>query len=134
MESKKGSIICYTFHKNSTAAAACRNVCQVYEDDAIGERMYRRWFRKFRDRSCQDQARSGRPSHFGEGDIDQGTTQTHPYKNCRRPSAYTGQQSRYGWLTWVLRERGIVRVQHNLAVKQSPPTVSCYPSTKMTHS
>ena len=76
MESEKEHIkhcLLYEFDKKSTAATACRNVCQVYGEDAIDESTCRRWFRKFRegDRSCQDQARSGRPSHVGEDDIDQ---------------------------------------------------------------
>ncbi|KAF8769841.1 Histone-lysine N-methyltransferase SETMAR like protein [Argiope bruennichi] len=63
----------YEFDKKSTAAAAGCNICQVYEEDAIDESTCRRWFRKFRegDRSCQDQPKSGRPSHVGEDGIDQ---------------------------------------------------------------
>jgi [histone H3]-lysine36 N-dimethyltransferase SETMAR len=73
----------YEFDKSSTAAAACRNVRQVYGDDAIDESTCRRWFRKFRegDRSCQDQARCGRPSLVGEDDIDQAI------KNSPNPTA-----------------------------------------------
>ncbi|PRD37712.1 UNVERIFIED_CONTAM: Histone-lysine N-methyltransferase SETMAR [Trichonephila clavipes] len=57
---------------NSKVAAACRNACQVFgEDTIVDEITYRLWFCKFRegDRSCQDQARSGRPSHVGEDDV-----------------------------------------------------------------
>ncbi|PRD32293.1 UNVERIFIED_CONTAM: Histone-lysine N-methyltransferase SETMAR [Trichonephila clavipes] len=55
------------------AAAACRNVCQIYREDAIDKSTCCRWFRKFRegDRSCRDQTKCGRPSHIGEDHIDQ---------------------------------------------------------------
>ncbi|XP_055932781.1 histone-lysine N-methyltransferase SETMAR-like [Argiope bruennichi] len=74
MECEKEHIrhcLLYEFDKKSTAAAAHHNLCQVYGEDTIDESTCRRWFRKFRegDRSCQDQARSGRPSQV-EDDID----------------------------------------------------------------
>ncbi|XP_035223177.1 histone-lysine N-methyltransferase SETMAR-like [Stegodyphus dumicola] len=76
MESEEEHIkhcLLYEFDKKSTAAAACRNVYQVYGEDAVDESTCRRWFRKFRegDRSFQDLARSARPSHVREDDIDQ---------------------------------------------------------------
>ncbi|GFV78886.1 histone-lysine N-methyltransferase SETMAR [Trichonephila clavipes] len=74
MESEKGTLfVIRNRKKKSMAAAACRNVCQIYREDAIDENIYRRWFRKFRkgDRSFQDQARSGWLSHVEENDIDQ---------------------------------------------------------------
>ncbi|GFT43153.1 histone-lysine N-methyltransferase SETMAR [Trichonephila clavipes] len=69
MENELDSLNKHKFAKKSTAVAA--NVCQIY--GAIDENTCRRWFRKFRegDRSCQDLARSGWPSHVGEDDIDQ---------------------------------------------------------------
>ena len=47
MESEKEHIrycLLYEFDKKSTAAAACRNVCQVYGEDAVDESTCRRWF------------------------------------------------------------------------------------------
>ncbi|GFX15481.1 histone-lysine N-methyltransferase SETMAR [Trichonephila clavipes] len=47
----------------------------MYGEDAIyiDENTCHRWLREFRegDRNCLDQARSGRPSHVGEDDIEQ---------------------------------------------------------------
>ncbi|GFY35332.1 histone-lysine N-methyltransferase SETMAR [Trichonephila clavipes] len=63
----------YEFEKKSTATTACSNACQVYGKDAKDKSTCRRWFHKFMegDRSCQDQARSGRSSYVGEDDIEQ---------------------------------------------------------------
>ena len=49
------------------------SVCQVYAEHAVEESTRRRWFRIFREgeRSCQDQAISGSPSHHGEDYIYQ---------------------------------------------------------------
>ncbi|XP_035215054.1 histone-lysine N-methyltransferase SETMAR-like [Stegodyphus dumicola] len=74
MESEKEHIRhCLVYEFESMEAAACRSVCQVYEEDAVDESSCRPWFRKFRERarSCQDQARSGRPSHIAEDNIYQ---------------------------------------------------------------
>ncbi|KAF8767179.1 Histone-lysine N-methyltransferase SETMAR like protein [Argiope bruennichi] len=82
MESEKEHIrhcLLYEFYKKSMAAARCRNVCQVYGEDVIDKSTSRRWFRKCQKgirkrrgvRSCQDHARSKRPSHVGKDDIYQ---------------------------------------------------------------
>ena len=109
METNKEHIrhcLLFEFDKGSTAALACRNIRQVYGEDAIDESTCRRWFRKFRngDRSCQDQPRSGRPSAFSEEDLDQAITVSpnptvEEFK--RKPCRYIGQQWKEGFCRWV---------------------------------
>ena len=58
----------FSFNKGAKAAEAARNVCAVYEVNAIGESTARKWFSRFKeDRfDISDTPRSGTPSEFDE--------------------------------------------------------------------
>ena len=55
------------------AAAAAREVCVVYGENAVPERTARNWFTKFKDGNfdLEDASRSGRPVEFNENRLNQ---------------------------------------------------------------
>ena len=61
-------IVLFEFNRGAKAAEAARNICAVYGANAIGERMTRKWFYRFKeDRfDISDTPHSGRPSEFDE--------------------------------------------------------------------
>ena len=61
-------IFLFEFNIGAKAAEAARNICAVYEDNAIGRNTARKWFSHFKeDRfDISDIPRSGRPSGFYE--------------------------------------------------------------------
>ena len=58
----------FEFNRGAKATEAARNICAVYEDNAIGRNTARKWFSRFKeDRfDISDIPRSGRPSGFYE--------------------------------------------------------------------
>lgn len=63
------------FHCNQhlSAAEAARLICSVYGEKAVSERTAQKWFSKFKngDFNLSDAPRSGRPSDFDEGCLNQ---------------------------------------------------------------
>ncbi|XP_052834133.1 histone-lysine N-methyltransferase SETMAR-like [Octopus bimaculoides] len=61
-------VMLFLFKKGENAAKTCKNICEVYGDDAVGESTVRRWFAKFKtgEFSLEDDSRSGRPSKLDE--------------------------------------------------------------------
>lgn len=64
------------YDKSCTAAAACRRIFQVYEEDAVDKRIVCRLFRKFwdEDRSCKGHARIRRFPVIPDEDLDTALT------------------------------------------------------------
>ena len=61
--------ILYEFQLGNNASAAARNRCAALGDDAVADRTFRDWFKRFHegDISLEDRPRSGRPM---ESDIE----------------------------------------------------------------
>ena len=65
-------ILLFEFNRGSTAAEAARNICTMYEDNAIGESMAKKWFSCFKE-DCfdiSDTPHSGRPLGFDEDHLN----------------------------------------------------------------
>ena len=62
-------ILLFEFNRGAKAPEATTNIYAVYGDSAIGDRMARKWFSRFKeDRfDISETPRSGRPSGFDEG-------------------------------------------------------------------
>ena len=58
--------------KGAEAAEAARNICAVYGDNAIGERVARKWFSRFKEDRFDISGTpcSGRPSGFDEDHLN----------------------------------------------------------------
>ena len=56
-------VMLFFFRKGENASKTCKNICEVYGDDAIGESTVQRWFVQFKtgNFSLEDKHRSGRP-------------------------------------------------------------------------
>ncbi|GFU27249.1 histone-lysine N-methyltransferase SETMAR [Trichonephila clavipes] len=131
----------YEFDKQSLVAAACRNVCHIYEEDAMDGSTGHRWFHKFRegDRSCQGQTSNGWPSHFGQDYIDQSIR-----KSPRQTMEKLAETFNVHWIVkrWLVSSGFTIKldrwVLHNLTAKNGVTefllVFPCFPSSKMTYS
>lgn len=75
MDAKKLHIrncILYAFDRGLSGAAAAREICSVYGDDATSKATCERWYEKFRsgDKSLEDKPRSGRPSSIDDDELE----------------------------------------------------------------
>ena len=61
-------LLFFAFHRDQTAAAVARNICDVYGEGVIGVSTAQKWFAKFKngDFDLDDTPRTGRPSEFNE--------------------------------------------------------------------
>ena len=63
-----GHTVLFEINRGAKAEVAARNIYAVYENNAVGESMARKWFSHFKD-DCfdiSDTPRSGRPLGFDE--------------------------------------------------------------------
>ena len=65
-------ILLFEFDRGAKTAEVARNICAMYEDNAIGESTARKWFSRFKeDRfDISDIPRSGRSSGFDEDHLN----------------------------------------------------------------
>ena len=75
MEEKRqhfGHIMLYYFKKAKNATEMQKKICAVYGEGAVIDRMYQKWFAKFRagDFSLDDAPRSGRPAEVDRDQIE----------------------------------------------------------------
>jgi hypothetical protein len=64
-------ILLYYFKKGKRAAEAYKKIYRVYGDDVLTERVYQKWFAKFRSRDfdVNDAPRSRRPAEIDSSDV-----------------------------------------------------------------
>ena len=61
-------LLYFAFRRGQKASEATREICAVYREDAIAERIARDWFAKFKNGNSdlEDTPRTGRPIEFDE--------------------------------------------------------------------
>ena len=65
-------ILLFEFDRGAKTAEVARNICAIYEDNAIGESTARKWFSCFKENcfDISDTPRSGRPLGFDKDDLN----------------------------------------------------------------